>query len=152
MSRGERAQLPDGTSVIAADFTQSYRNFGPAARLTVQKVGEAATSVIVFKNFPEFDQQRKGTYLFSLEDFDQRYYTGLQATKDPGVWVVWFGCTLLVVGSLIAFFVAHRRMWVVLREKDGKVHVRLVGTSHRNQPAFELYFDELKEAFNKYLA
>lgn len=152
LRRGEKAELPDGTSVTAADFTQSYRNFGPAARLNVQKVGEEATSVIVFKNFPEFDKQRKGTYLFSLEEFDQRYYTGLQATKDPGVWVVWLGCTLLVVGCLIAFFVSHRRIWVVLREKDGKVHVRLVGTSHRNQPAFELYFDKLKEAFNKELA
>jgi cytochrome c biogenesis protein len=152
LRRGERAKLPDGTSVTVADFTQSYRNFGPAARLSVQKTGEPATSVIVFKNFPEFDKQRKGTYIFTLEDFDQRYYTGLQATKDPGVWVVWIGCTLLVVGCLIAFFVSHRRIWVILREKDGKVHVRLVGTTHRNQPAFELYFDKLKEAFNKHLA
>jgi cytochrome c biogenesis protein len=151
LRRGERAKLPDGTSVTVADFTQSYRNFGPAARLSVQKTGEPATSVIVFKNFPEFDKQRKGTYIFTLEDFDQRYYTGLQATKDPGVWVVWIGCTLLVVGCLIAFFVSHRRIWVILREKDGKVHVRLVGTTHRNQPAFELYFDKLKEAFNKHL-
>jgi cytochrome c biogenesis protein len=152
LRRGEKAKLPDGTSVTVADFTQSYRNFGPAARLSVQKTGEPATSVIVFKNFPEFDKQRKGTYIFTLEDFDQRYYTGLQATKDPGVWVVWIGCTLLVVGCLIAFFVSHRRIWVILREKDGKVHVRLVGTTHRNQPAFELYFDKLKEAFNKHLA
>lgn len=149
---GEKAQLPDGTSITAADFTASYQNFGPAARLNVKKQGEAATSVIVFKNFPEFDQQRKGTYLFSLEDFTQRYYTGLQATKDPGVWVVWFGCTFLVLGSLIAFFVSHQRMWVILREQDGKVKICLVGTAHRNQPAYELYFDKLKEAFNKHLA
>ncbi|MDD2557248.1 MAG: cytochrome c biogenesis protein ResB [Desulfuromonadaceae bacterium] len=152
LRRGEKAQLPDGTSITAADFTTSYRNFGPAARLNVRKQGEDEISVIVFKNFPEFDQQRKGTYLFSLEDFTQRYYTGLQATKDPGVWVVWLGCTLMVIGSLIAFFVSHQRMWVVLREKDGKVQVRLVGTAHRNQPAYELYFDKLKEAFNKHLA
>jgi hypothetical protein len=32
------------------------------------------------------------------------------------------------------------------------VYVCLVGTTHRNQPAFELYFDKLKEAFNKHLA
>ena len=152
LRRGARAKLPDGTSVTLAEFSPSYRNLGPAARLMVKKQGEAATSVVIFKNFAELDKQRKGTYLFTLEEFDQRYYTGLQATKDPGVWVVWLGCTLLVVGCLIAFFISHRRLWVILQQKDDKVVVRMVGTAHRNQPAFELFFDELKQAFNKTLA
>jgi len=37
LRRGEKAQLPDGTSITAADFTQSYRNFGPARVLAYKK-------------------------------------------------------------------------------------------------------------------
>ncbi|SDD89699.1 cytochrome c biogenesis protein [Desulfuromonas thiophila] len=152
LQRGERALLPDDTRIQLVDFTPSFRNFGPAARLQVQPASAEAFSVTLFKNFPDFDDQRGGEHIFTLEDFEQKYYTGLQATKDPGVWVVWLGCTLLVLGSLVAFFLSHRRLWVVLSEKQGKVRVRLVGSAHRNQPAFELYFDRLKEAFRKELA
>ena len=47
------------------------------------------TSFLVLQNFPGFDAQRVADYGFVLTDFKQRYFTGLQVTKDPGVWVVW---------------------------------------------------------------
>ncbi len=146
-SRGDVATLPNGDKVRLADFTSSYRNFGAAARVEMIPADGERQVVTIFKNFPDFDKERKGKYVFTLVDFDQRYYTGLQVTKDPGVWVVWLGCALLVLGCIVAFFVSHRRLWLVLKEDKGKVKIRLVGSSHRNQPAFALYFDSLKEKF-----
>ncbi|EAT14906.1 cytochrome c biogenesis protein ResB [Desulfuromonas acetoxidans] len=153
LHRGQLVELPSGDRLRIADFTPMFRNFGPAARLEVlPKEGEARV-VTLFKNFPKFDEERGGDYIFTLVDFDQLYYTGLQVTKDPGVWVVWVGCTLMIVGCLVAFFISHRRMWVVLTPQDnGKIGVRLVGSAHRNQPAFELYFDELKKKFRDALS
>ncbi|MEA3464679.1 MAG: cytochrome c biogenesis protein ResB [Thermodesulfobacteriota bacterium] len=152
LKRGQQVELPNGDRVRVADFAASFRNFGPAARLEVLAKGGEAHIVTIFKNFPNFDEERKGDYIFTLVDFDQLYYTGLQVTKDPGVWVVWLGCFLMVLGSLVAFFLSHRRIWVVLSEKRGKVGVRLIGSAHRNQPGFELYFDELKNKFRESLA
>lgn len=31
-------------------------------------------------------------------------FTGLQVKADPGVWVVWFGCGLLMIGLVLAFY------------------------------------------------
>lgn len=31
-------------------------------------------------------------------------FTGLQVKKDPGIWVIWLGCFLLVGGMLLAFY------------------------------------------------
>lgn len=152
LHRGEQGLLPDGSRVQVADFTPSFRNFGPAARLQVKPPEGESYVVTVFQNFPDFDNQRNGELIFSLVDFDQLYYTGLQVTRDPGVWVVWVGCTLMVLGCLVAFFLSHRRLWVVLKEEEGKVRISLVGSAHRNQPAFELYFDSLKEKFRQELA
>jgi cytochrome c biogenesis protein len=81
---------------------------------------------------------------------EQRQYTGLQVAKDPGVWVVWLGCTLLVVGSIVAFFLSHRRVWVSIKPlEDGRSGIMMGGNAHRNQAAFEMAFDDMKDKLKK---
>ncbi len=151
--QGQPLPLPGGGTVRVADSTAAFQSFGPAARLEVTPPSGAARSFVVLQKFPEFDAQRGGAYIFSLLDLQQSYYTGLQVAKDPGVWVVWLGCALLVLGSLVAFFLSHRRIWVTIQPlAGGKVGVKLGGSAHRNQPAFEIFFDEVKKQLRDELA
>ena len=129
-------------------YAESYQNFGPAAQIKI----DTGTPFIVFKNYPQFDEKRGGAYSISLLESQQSYYTGLQVAKDPGVWVVWFGCLLIVLGSCSAFFFSHRRIWVSIQELDKGIGVKIGGNAHRNQPAFALYFDELKKDFDDALS
>ncbi len=150
--QGEHVNLPDGGSFAVTAYTQAYDRFGPAIQMHVNTPdGNHGNPFIVLKNFPDFDAQRGGKYIFSLDAINQRYYTGLQVGKDPGVWVVWTGCFMMIVGSLAAFFISHRRIWVTLQPVGGKIGVRIGGSAHRNQPAFELFFDGLKEKLKKEL-
>jgi cytochrome c biogenesis protein len=150
--QGQRVQLPGGGAFRVVDFTPSYQNFGPGARLEVFPEGGKPSSFIVLQAFPDFDAQRGGVYSFSMVDFKQRFYTGLQVAKDPGVWVVWVGCTLMVLGSMIAFFLSHRRIWITILPVGGKTGIKLGGSAHRNQPAFELFFDDFKKNLKTELA
>ena len=84
--------------------------------------------------------------------FRQLYTNLLLVTKDPGVWVVWLGCALMVIGSMVAFFMSHRRIWVTLQPVGKKTGIKLGGTAHRNQPAFEIFFDELKKKLKTEIA
>ncbi|PLX81751.1 MAG: cytochrome c biogenesis protein ResB [Desulfuromonas sp.] len=150
--RGEMISLPGGGGFRVVDFTEQFQNFGAAARIEVvpeldhdHKPGEKHASFVVLKAFPEFDSRRGGKYIFSLQDFKQKYYTGLQVAKDPGVWVVWLGCFLMVVGSMSAFFLSHRRVWLTIQPVDDKTGIKVGASAHRNQPAFEIYFDEFKK-------
>jgi cytochrome c biogenesis protein len=143
--QGQRVQLPGGGAFRVVDFTPSYQDFGPGARLEVFTESGKRNSFIVLQAFPDFDAQRGGVYSFTLVDFKQRFYTGLQVAKDPGVWVVWLGCTLMVLGSMIAFFLSHRRIWITIMPVGGKTGIKLGGSAHRNQPAFELFFDDFKK-------
>jgi cytochrome c biogenesis protein len=154
--QGARLPLPGGASLIPMGYTDNYQNFGPAAQVSIHTgTGSSAqrgTPFIVFKNYPQFDEKRGGAYAVNLMNAQQSYYTGLQVAKDPGVWVVWIGCLLLVLGSCGAFFLSHRRLWVTIEPIDKGIGVKLGGNAHRNQPAFALYFDELKKDLNDALS
>ena len=144
--QGQPVALPGGGSFIVSNFAPSYQNFGPAAQLQMVGGDGRGGAFLVFQNHPEFDAQRGGDYIFSLIEAKQRYYTGLQVAKDPGVWVVWLGCAMLIFGSMAAFFLSHRRIWVSIQSVGGKTGIKIGGSAHRNQPAFELFFDEFKKS------
>ncbi len=146
--QGKRLNLPGGAALTPLGYAESYQSFGPAAQI---KIG-TGSPFIVFKNYPQFDEKRGGAYSIGLVDVQQSYYTGLQVAKDPGVWVVWLGCLLIVLGSCSAFFFSHRRIWVSIQQLDKGIGVKYGGNAHRNQPAFALYFDELKKDFDDTLS
>ena len=144
--QGKRLSLPGGAALIPMGYAPDYQNFGPAAQANIVAGNQQNGSpFLVFKNYPQFDERRGGDFGVTLLDVQQVYYTGLQVAKDPGVWVVWLGCLLLVVGSCGAFFLSHRRIWVTIQPLEKGIGVKLGGNAHRNQPAFALFFDELKK-------
>lgn len=92
-------------------------------------------------------QRTTNTYTVSAK---QRYATGLQVAKDPGVWVVYAGCALMILGLIVAFFMSHQRIWLYIREEsDGKSSILMTGNANKNKAAFEKTFQTLTETINK---
>ena len=75
----------------------------------------------------------------------QLYATGLQVAKDPGVWPVYIGCTMMLLGLIVAFFLSHKRIWVYISEEEGRTSVLVAGTSNKNKVSFENKFEALVE-------
>ncbi len=73
----------------------------------------------------------------------QMYATGLQVAKDPGVWVVYLGCGLMILGLFVAFFMSHRRIWLLLSREDGKTIILASGSANKNKVGFEKTFTAL---------
>ena len=71
----------------------------------------------------------------------QMFATGLQATKDPGVWCVYAGCIILLTGLYICFFLSHKKIWVLQKGKT----LLLAGSCNKNKTGFEKEFNKLKE-------
>lgn len=93
-----------------------------------------------------FVERPSATYSFSAK---RRYATGLQVAKDPGVWTVYIGCTLMLLGLYVAFFLSHRRIWVLLTPSGGDTKVLVSGTANKNRFGFEKEFDSLTEKFSQ---
>ncbi len=77
------------------------------------------------------------TYDFFL---GQHYATGLQVAKDPGVWWVYIGCTIMLLGITVAFFLSHKRIWVVVSREDNKTKVLFSGSANKNKLGFDNIF------------
>lgn len=91
--------------------------------------------------------ERPGTtYTFSIK---QRFATGLQVTKDPGVWTVYIGCIIMLLGLYVAFFLSHRRMWALLSKTEAGTRILISGTSNKNKFGFDKEFDALIANFQQ---
>jgi len=90
----------------------------------------------------------KTTYVFSAK---QRYATGLQVAKDPGVWIVYLGFGLLILGLYMAFFMSHRRIWLVITQQDNRTNITLSGTTNKNATGFAVQFKQLAETIEGHL-
>ena len=44
-----------------------------------------------------------GDFTFIVKDIQKRHYTGIQVSRNPGIPVVWIGCSLLIVGMIGTF-------------------------------------------------
>ena len=91
----------------------------------------------------EITPKNKETYIFSIKEF---YSTGLQVAKDPGVWVVYIGCGLMLIGLAIAFFMSHRRIWVLISPEGNDILV--AGGANKNKIGFTREFEALTEKFS----
>ena len=79
----------------------------------------------------------------------QLYATGLQVTKDPGVWFVYTGCGMMLLGLFVAFFMSHRKIYAFVHEEDGQTKVLFTGSAHKNKVGFEKIFTGLVDGFRK---
>ncbi|TKB27728.1 cytochrome c biogenesis protein ResB [Desulfopila sp. IMCC35006] len=74
----------------------------------------------------------------------QMYATGLQVAKDPGVWVVYIGCGLMLLGLYVAFFRSHQRIWLFKKNGSSTPQLWLSGSTNKNKMAFTQVFEKLK--------
>lgn len=81
-------------------------------------------------------------YLVSVK---QMYATGLQVAKDPGVWTVYIGCALMLLGLYMAFFMSHKRVWIYRKNDKNTITYCLGGSTNKNKMAFKKTLDELVE-------
>ncbi len=88
-------------------------------------------------------------YTISYAGYWGTRYTGLQVTKDPGVWVVYTGFILLCIGPLIAFFGSHKKLWIRVQDRAGQVVVTVAGTVNRNRLGFEREFNIIVNEISK---
>ncbi|NOX26138.1 MAG: cytochrome c biogenesis protein ResB [Deltaproteobacteria bacterium] len=96
------------------------------------------------QNHPVKIERPGNNYLLLVKP---RFATGLQIAKDPGVWVVYIGCIMMILGLIIIFFMSHRRIWALVSENEGESSILLCGTSNKDKVGFEKVMTSLYKGF-----
>lgn len=135
---GEEFDIPDGGGrFLLKDFKGSFNfmghNMGMTFIGTLTPVSGDAVDVFLPVQFPNFDRMRKGALTVSVADFKHRYYTGLQVTKDPGVFIVYVGFLVMIIGCFITFFMSHQRICVEVTRSQDRSKVMVAGTANKNK-------------------
>lgn len=127
-------------------FSKSAEANNPAVNLEVYEGDKIVSTPWLFLNYPGIFPAIPG----ADEDlvfvgYRDVMYSGLSINKDPGTNIVWAGTIVMGIGFLLAFFVYHRRIWIVVKETGNSSEVKFGGMINKNQFAFEKDFKEVTD-------
>ena len=129
---------------------ENLMNMGPAVKLSVLKdKGETLFWVFaqiekiremnphIIERIPMFNPGLFRPYIFVLTGMDEKYYTGLQVSRDPGTPVVGAAAVLMIIGLIMVLFFYARQIWIRIEREGETTKVSVAGRSHKNKPGLE---------------
>jgi cytochrome c biogenesis protein len=141
-----------GDQLMIAEYQENLMQLGQAIELVYGKQGHESYARWILADRP-YHGNRIENYLVRVTQTDKARYTGLEVKKDPGIWLVWAGFSLMTLAIGLTFYSSHRKLWVCIEpDKTGKkTIVTLAGRSSRNPQAFEEKFEALRAMIERQL-
>lgn len=150
---GAPVDIPEGLGkfvVMAYEADATFRGMDVGAALIGMLTpadGEAAEVLLPLK-FANFDKMRGGDVMIVVDNqpqekftpqqpAEERYYTGLQVTRDPGVWLVYTGFVLIIAGCFVTFYLSHQQVCIVIEQLLKNSRVTFAGIANRNKLAMK---------------
>jgi cytochrome c biogenesis protein len=147
-----------GTAVALGDFLPDYVLQGnqisnqsddplnPAIHLLVRRADGNVTNAWVLPKSSRSDAPNDTGIKFRFVSVDMDSMTGLQVAHQPGQWLIWAGCLLLVTGLTMALYLSHIRIWgIVGTDRKGQPALLLGGQPSKYRENFERKFHELTD-------
>ncbi len=148
VSRNHWFELPGGEGLFhVLRVEDNLMNMGPAVKIAVRpKAGgeEVAFWVFeqidtllkispdIFEQVPVFNPGLFRPYTFALLGLEEKYFTGLQVNRDPGVPLVAVSAVILMAGLMLLLMTYPRRIWVRVDAEGEITRVSLSGKSYKN--------------------
>lgn len=128
----------------------NFMNIGPAVLIEVHASDVNFTFWVIknlqrlkssipglFEKFPKFDPGSFKPYHFTLNKIEDTYYTGIQLSYDPGVFIVATGSFIIIIGIFVTFFSSHKKIWVRIEGEGKQVKLSVAGTSNKDPVGLE---------------
>ncbi len=122
--------------------TYSKNMVNPAVAIEFAEPGRDTYTGWILKRYPDTGFL-PGGHSVKFADYWGVEYTGLQVTKDPGVWLIYLASTLMGVGLYICFFISHKKIWINITGNKKSVRVAIGGSTNRNRINFEKEIDKI---------
>lgn len=148
---GYTFELPgkEGTFRILR-MEENLMKMGPAIKVVVRSKKEEVsfwvfqqidkileTNSDIIQQVPIFNPGLFRPYTFTLVGLEEKYYTGLQVTRDPGTPVVAAAAVQLICGLMLILFSYARQVWIRIDRDKDEVRISIVGRSAKNKAGLE---------------
>jgi cytochrome c biogenesis protein len=148
---GDTIEVPEMNALLRVlTYAPQVHTFGEGVQVALLRPNQEPRVFWVIKGLAKMEQQSGEEFAISFEAKTSREYTGLQVTRDPGVWVVWVGCGLMIFGFIVSFFFSHQKVWVRIPKGPAKGPAKassgelvLAGSTNKNRVGFEKIFQQL---------
>ncbi len=126
--------------------TYAENMVNPAIAIQFNLPGQESFKGWIFRRYPQTGIL-PGGHEIKFEDYWGVEYTGLQVSKDPGVWFIYTACIIMTIGLYVTFFISHKKIWIHLAHEapggKGPVRISIGGSASRNRLAFENEIDQI---------
>ena len=163
---GQTIDLPENLGKFTVNEARNSYKFrgqdlGATIVGTLLQSNGIAVEVALPVQFPSFDKMgpvfnksRSDDLFIVVSDVkvppvEQRYFTGLQVSRDPGVWVVYTGFMMIIIGCYVTFFMSHRQVCVDVVESGKNCRVVVTGTANKNKLGNERKLKILAQALRE---
>lgn len=155
--KGETLDLPGKEGQLRVlRIEENLMNMGPAVKLSINSAkGEVSFWVFqqldkiieanpgITEQIPMFNPGLFRPYLFVLTGMEEKYFTGLQVSRDPGIPLVALAAFLLVMGLLLVLFSSARQIWIKVDSEGSQTKISIAGRSHKNAAGLDREIQQL---------
>ncbi len=151
ITTGQEIDLPENFGkFLLRGFIPSYNfrdhNIGETFVGLITKPDGKTREVILPLKYETFDKMFKPDVAVTIANFEKKSYTGLQITRDPGVYIVYAGFFFMLIGCSIAFFMSHQSLWIEVIRKGNEHLVMISGSANKNKLGMTIKISDIAEA------
>lgn len=129
-------------------YTFDDQRLNPAIAIEIEEEGRDSFTGWFLKRDPN-TWILSGGHSIEFVEYWGMEYTGLQVSKDPGVWIIYIACIIMSLGMYVAFFMSHKKIWVMLLKEKNSVKVLIGGSATKNRLAFEKEIESILSKASK---
>lgn len=151
VGQGYQFELPgkEGTFTVLR-VEENLMKMGPAIKVAVRSPKEEVTFWVfqhidkiretnpgIIEQVPMFNPGLFRPYTFTLLGLEEKYFTGLQVSRDPGTPVLAFAAALLICGLMLILFSYSRQVWIRIDQAKEQARISVAGRSYKNKSGLE---------------
>jgi cytochrome c biogenesis protein len=141
--------VPDkGLTFTIVQNAPEFMDLGPAVQLLVTDAKQQY-DLWAFVNYPDFDRERGGDFVFVLRNYHEVPYSGITAVKEPGLPLVFSGFVLICIGFLFPVITSMGSYRARISSDEKTATVIIEGAPGRLKVGFDVAFKRLIDKTRK---
>lgn len=150
LSSFQPISISDKYSIALKDFGEAHGFIYLKVWILNEETNETKEGLII-SGFPSLEVSfDKDILVLEYKDIAKlNFMTGLQAKKDPGNVVVYFGFILMMLGIILVYYFDPKTFWIYLKPTEGKLILQIGAYSKRERDSLKYKLKELAERVQK---